>query len=175
MLNSVAIRALDSPDINQAIRLWCVGRSDVEVSKTLDLPIDQVIKLTESDEWANLVAQRKKFIDGELVSTFNRIAHVALGYCLERLNKGDPHVLRDGRIVYKEVSAKDAAAIASLAIERRKQIEEELGANPEVQKQALQKLNSIADALGRLAKHHEEIEEAKKRGITIEQEALEVL
>lgn len=68
---------------------------------------------SEVEAMARKVSQNKA--DRKLSSVFDQ----ALNKLAIRLEKGDPHVMRDGTIVFKPVTANNCALIAAIAYDKR--------------------------------------------------------
>ena len=73
-----------------------------------------------SKEWYNraielIRIQLYEQLDGKLTHVLNK----GISRLNDRLDKGDPVVQRDGSIIYKPVSAKDAAVVSSIFFDKR--------------------------------------------------------
>jgi len=83
------------------------------------------IKERTAERWATYpwykqaLTQIRSRIDDALDCTYTKVITKAQEAVLDRLEAGDHQVMRDGSIIRKPVSAKDAAIVASISFDKR--------------------------------------------------------
>ena len=136
------------------VRSWLQGATLLELAQLFVVPIPAVVKATQSQAWAYAAdrLREERLIDES--ATLARLTTKALKIAHERLDQGDPHVLKNGEIVYKPVSAKDAVAIADLMMGRRERLHRQIdGHDPAPPEDMMEHLFGLAQALGRFREY----------------------
>ena len=101
-----------------ALSVYASTASLVTASRFSGVPVTTIHGWVNSEEGASQVESLRIAARAHTAHKYVAAADVALEMTLERLVKGDPHVLKDGRIVYAPVKARDAAVIASIATDK---------------------------------------------------------
>lgn len=87
---------------------------------------DQTIRFwMKQDWWKEGMLQLKAEDSAELEDAATTIAKMGGEIVKDRLQYGDHVLTRDGEVIRKPVSAKDAAVITAIAIDKRKILQEE--------------------------------------------------
>jgi hypothetical protein len=102
-----------------AVRLWAKFATDLQIAQYLNIPPHAVKEYTSSLWWAEIVKQLRPQLDFDIENSFGRIGFKALEEIEDRLRYGDFYVNRYGERARRPLTAKDLAAIAALAIEKR--------------------------------------------------------
>lgn len=91
----------------------------MEVSRLTEVP-EQTLRMWKSQPWWYEAIQKIKeeqYTNEE--TKFGRIIKQAQNRLLERLDKGDVHITKDGQSILKPINGKDVAVILSVAVEKR--------------------------------------------------------
>lgn len=132
------------------VRSWLQGATLLELAQLFVVPIPAIVKATQSQAWAYAADRLREERLFDESATLARLTTKALRIAQERLDEGDPHVLKNGDIIYKPVSAKDAVAIADLMMGRRERLNRQIdGHDPEPPQDMMEHLFGLATALGR--------------------------
>jgi hypothetical protein len=109
-------------------RAVAVYKSLGVISKTVEvtgIPYDTLYLWMRSEWWKEKMQQLKAEDTAELGEAATDIAKQAARAVQDRLSNGDHVLLRDGQLVRKPVSAKDAAIVMGISLSKRKELAEE--------------------------------------------------
>lgn len=132
----------------EGVEWFIQGVSIKSIAELWVVPIDLVRRLVATKEFRDTVRAMRDDVLGTELAVLTRSIHIGLRQSVERLEIGDPYIDDKGDIKYKPVSAKDAAAIASMLMDRRDKVENKLapkGTGDE--ENALKDLVALAAAL----------------------------
>lgn len=137
-------------DYLEAVGLWLSGGKQGDVASLLRIPKSALNQVIHTAEWRNTADQYRASVALDEAGALSRLIHKALHATAVRLEQGDPHVLKSGDIIYKPVAAKDAAAIAALFIDRRKDVYKQIdGVREGLDAESITDLIKIATALNK--------------------------
>lgn len=107
-------------DKARAVAAYSVTGSFSKAATIVGIP-EITIRSWSKQEWFSEELLRAKQADtDELGSTFTRLAKLALVQLEDRLENGDEVVTKEGKVIQKRISAKEAAIVAGVAVDKRK-------------------------------------------------------
>lgn len=90
-----------------------------KASKLTGIPDRTIRDWTTEDWWPHLLENAHRKINTKLVGRYTGIAEAALEKLADRIEKGDAVLDKQGKIVFKPVSAKDLILIGGLSTDKR--------------------------------------------------------
>jgi len=118
-----------------------------QIAELWVVPVDLVKRLVPTKEFRDTVRAMRDDVLGNELAVLTRSVHISLRQCVERLEGGDAYVAADGTLAYKPISARDAASIAAMLLDRRDKIEDKLAPKGEDAGSAVSDLVAVAAAL----------------------------
>lgn len=112
-----------------------------------EVPARTIRDWLDSEWFQALLAEARQSLQDELDGRWTGLIHKITDQMLERLNKGDPKVLRDGTIAYVPVSFKDLGFIQSMVTDKRTLLRGQVAKIPQEKGSTESKLQKIKDAL----------------------------
>lgn len=109
-------------------RAVAIYKSTGSITQTVDLsgiPYETLHYWMKQPWWGDKLAQAQAEDTAQLADASTTIAKMGGEIVKERLQNGDFVLNRDGELIRKPVSAKDAAIITAVAIDKRKTLQEE--------------------------------------------------
>lgn len=103
----------------QAALCWIITGSAKEAGELCGIPGRTILNWMEEPSWEILVAEARKIRQGELDAKFTRVIHKAMDELVDRLDRGDEVVTKNGDTVRRKVSAREAAWIAGVLSDKR--------------------------------------------------------
>ena len=82
------------------------------------IPRQTITNWVNSEDGNDLLCEIRLAIRSEAAHLYAAVAIKAARITLQRLEEGDPVIGRDGNIIYRGVSARDAATISSIAADK---------------------------------------------------------
>jgi len=100
--------------------LMAIKGNATRVSEEVGIPARTISDWTHTEWWVDMSARVREQKDKELDSRWSEIIELATSKVTERLKKGDyaKHD-RDGTVLFKPVSAKDAQMVAAIGYDKR--------------------------------------------------------
>lgn len=102
-----------------AVTSWLVLGSVRRVSEATGIPVRTLQEWQHTEWWAPLIAQVRAERGAELDASLSRIIDLAMAAVADRLQHGDAVVTKDGSIIRKPISGRDAAVILGIAADKR--------------------------------------------------------
>lgn len=140
-----------------AVRLWCRFASDVQIAQYLNIPAHAVPTYTQSLWWADLVKQLRPQLDFDIENSFGRIGFKALEQLEDRLTYGDFYITRNGERARRPLDAKTLAAIAQIAVDKRRDARHMVEGTTEAATEGRSDLAILADLLRTAAQKQQAI------------------
>lgn len=107
-----------------AAMAYIVTGSAAKAAKMVGIPDQTIRNWMTTDWWDTAIDYARRNKMGELHGELTGIIHTAVEKVKERLDKGDEVIDgRTGKVNYKAVSAKDAATIAALFMDKREVVQ----------------------------------------------------
>lgn len=120
-----AMTAWSDKDKMRAITVYKSLSNQTKTSDVTGIPLRTLIYWMQTDWWKEKMQVLKAEDSAELEEAATSIAKQSQEIVKERLANGDFILNRDGDIVRKPVSARDASIIGAIAIDKRKILQEE--------------------------------------------------
>lgn len=136
-----------------ALAVYAETNSLRAVERHTGVPASTVGRWVESEGGMALINQLRTALRSRAAWRYAELVERAQSQLLERLEHGDPHVTKDGNIVYHPVKARDLMLIASVSQDKHALLTNGLAGSRGVDKA----LASLADKL---------LKEVKKQGVT---------
>jgi len=95
------------------------GFNAEKASKMCGVPARTIREWTEADWWADVMAKAKLEKQSELDAAMTEIIHKGTSGVLERLEKGDPFVAKDGTVQFKPMTGKDQTMVVAIMSDKR--------------------------------------------------------
>lgn len=138
-----------------AVRLWAKFATDLQIAQYLNIPPHAVREYTSSLWWAEIVRQLRPQLDFDIENSFGRIGFKALEEIEDRLRYGDFYVTRTGERARRPLAARDLAAIAALAVEKRAAARHMVDGTSDAAESGRSDLAVIADLLRQAAQRQQ--------------------
>lgn len=117
--------AWKNADKGRAVAAYAALGSYLKAERVTGIP-QNTIRFWAKQEWfAEELLRAKQADTDELGSTFTRIAKKAASELEDRLEQGDQVVTKEGRVILRKISAKEAAIVAGVAVDKRKVLMEQ--------------------------------------------------
>lgn len=139
----------DDPKRMMALAIYGETGSLATASRHTGIPASTIHRWVQSEDGAETVEALRVASRANTAHKYVAVSSLALDATMDRLVRGDPHVTKDGEIVYAPVKARDAAVIASIATDKTYLI---AGALQDGQK-INQALRSLASELVSIVRH----------------------
>lgn len=111
------------PILYEAVKLYLECGNYREVGRTLKVDEGAVRRWAQRPEWADIHGELSQAISEEQKAGFRAMIAKGTSKALERLERGDEVVLKGGETVSVPVRARDAAVIASIAMDKLRLLE----------------------------------------------------
>ncbi len=108
----------------RAVAAYLVLGNMARVSDELGIPLGTLNFWKTQPWWFEQVEKIRRDEDVEIDSTFTKIVKRTQEIILERLENGDKVLAKDGSLVSRPVSARDAALVAAISLDKRKALRE---------------------------------------------------
>lgn len=109
----------------RAVVIYKSVGSLLQTSEVSGIPYKTVLYWSKQEWWKERILQIQSEDTLQLADAVTNIAKTGVKIAQERLENGDFVLNKDGELIRKPVSAKDAALITSIAITKRKELNEE--------------------------------------------------
>jgi hypothetical protein len=113
-----------STDKIKAVASYLVLGDASKVEEVTGIPAGTIRYWKTQPWWFELVQKVAREQDEKIKSRFTHIINKTQDVILDRIDNGETILTKDGRLIQKPISAKDAAIIASIAVEKRKIIQD---------------------------------------------------
>lgn len=140
----------------EAVTLYAATGNFPLVSELSGVP-ESILRGWRKAEWfAALLSEIRQENNAKLDAKFTEIVEGALEQLTDRIVNGDHHVLRDGTVIRKPISAKDLSLVAAINVDKRQLLRGEPTSRSEsvdkVGDKAVNKLEKLAETFENLAR-----------------------
>jgi hypothetical protein len=109
-----------STDKIKAVASYLVLGDASKVEEVTGIPAGTIRYWKTQPWWFDLVQKVAREQDEKIQSRFTNIINKTQEVILDRIENGETIITKDGKLVQKPISAKDAAIIAAISVEKRK-------------------------------------------------------
>jgi transposase-like protein len=117
--------AWQDSDKNRAVATFKATGNLAKTSRITGIPERTLFLWIKETWWGEKMQQLKAEDTAELEDSFTSIAKLSTDVVKERLTNGDFILNRDGQLVRKPVSARDAAIVGGISVQKRKELSEQ--------------------------------------------------
>lgn len=121
----VAKSGWDEDDRNRAVAVYKSIGNLAKTARITGIPERTLHTWVKADWWSEKVKQLRAEDTAELEQAYTDIAKSAAEVSKERLTNGDFVLTRDGQLVRKPVSLRDASIAGGIALSKRKELSDE--------------------------------------------------
>lgn len=140
----------------EAVTLYAATGHFGRTSDISGIPEDTLRKWRKQEWFQALLIEIRTENNEKLDSKFTEIVERSLDQLVDRVEKGDYHVLRDGSLVRKPISAKDLSLVAAINVDKRQLLRGEPTSRSEsvgsVEEKAVGRLEKLAETFENLAR-----------------------
>jgi hypothetical protein len=134
----------------EAVGAWLQGEPAEHVAALLQLPVRSLPRVTMSIAWTTIAMQWRDELRKQEAATLTRLVGVAVHKAARRLEKGDVVIGKNGQQFIKPVSAKDAAQIAAIFMDRRRDLYKDIDGVPDAASpEEIEHIIKVAQALNK--------------------------
>lgn len=133
----------------EGVHWFLRGQKAKFIAEIWNCPVRTVLDVIASPEWGYTCDLHRDDVMKSESAVLTSLIGKALEATALRLERGDPKVLKDGEIVYAPVKARDAAAIAAVFMERRRDLHKKMDGVPDEANAAgeIERLFNVAQKL----------------------------
>lgn len=141
----------------EAVTLYAATGHFGRTSDLCGVP-EATVRAWRKTEWFNELLREVRQENNEKIdSKFTEIIEKSLEQLVDRVENGDHHVLRDGTLVRKPISAKDLSLVAAINVDKRQLLRGEPTSRAEtvgtVEEKAVGRLEKLAETFENLARY----------------------
>lgn len=160
-------------DKARAVAAYAATGSFTRAETVTGIP-NNTIRYWAKQEWFSEELLRSRQADtDEMAATFTRIVKKATSELEDRLERGDEVITKEGEVILKKISAKEAAIVAAVAVDKRKVlIDQPAAVAPQ---SSAEKLLSLMEQFVKFSKAKEinHAEDSREISVTIEGEGVQ--
>lgn len=140
----------------EAVVIYAATGNLIQAASIAKVPVN-TLKSWRTTQWfQDLLKEVREENNEKIDAKFTEIVEKSLEQLVDRVENGDYHVLRDGTLARKPVSAKDLSLVSAINIDKRQLLRGEATSRSESVKvednQAIGKLEKLAETFENLAR-----------------------